>query len=353
MNLIINPGSTSTKIALYKGSLECFSASVEHSGEVLSRFQTAGEQFEYRKEEILRVLAERGYGGKVIHCVMGRGGAGLKPVKAGTYEVNDRMVQRLRDKPLIDHASNLGALIARSLADQWGVRAYVCDPVTTDELNPLARLTGIAGVERGSTFHALNSRAMARLAAQESGRNLEEMNFVVAHLGGGITLCALEGGRAIDICSDDEGPYSPERAGAIPAGRLVDLCYEEGMDRSCMKKRIRGQGGFASLLGTKDARMVEDEAAKGVEPYRLVQDGMIYQVAKAIGSLATTLCGKVDTILLTGSLARSSYITQEIIRRVEFIAPVKILPGENEMVALAEGALRLQERREKPYEYCD
>lgn len=348
--LAINPGSTSTKIALYCGESMVFTETINHSLEELKAFDGIADQFDYRKTIILQILEKRGCSVKELSAVVGRGGI-LPPVESGAYRVNQEMMDRLRYNPVVEHASNLGALIAHAIAEPLGVPAFIYDSVSVDQLEPVARISGMAEIERSSTFHALNSRAMAIKVAEKRGKKYEEMNFVIAHLGGGISLSAHRKGRAVDIISDDEGPFSPERAGRVPCKKLIDMCYSGKYDKKTMHKKLRGMGGVSSYLNITDMREVERMIKDGGGEAELIYEAMAYQIAKGIGELSTVLCGEVDAIIITGGIAHSKDFTALITKRVSFIAPVEIMPGENEMEALALGALRVIEGIEIAKEY--
>jgi butyrate kinase len=348
--LAINPGSTSTKIALYSGDSMVFTETMDHSPEELKDFDGIADQFEYRRGIILEILEKRGCPLSELSAVVGRGGI-LPPVESGAYRVNKEMIDRLRYNPVVEHASNLGALIAHAMADPLGIPALIYDSVSVDQLEPVARISGMSGIERSSTFHALNSRAMALKAAEKRGRKYEELNFIVVHLGGGISLSAHRKGRAIDIIADDEGPFSPERAGRVPCKKLIDMCYSGKYDRKTMHKKLRGNGGVKSYLNVTDMRLVEKMIKHGGGDAETIYEAMAYQVAKGIGELSTVLCGEVDAIVITGGIAHSKDFIALITKRVSFIAPVEIMPGENEMEGLALGALRVIEGKETVKEY--
>ena len=275
----------------------------------------------------------------------------LQSVKSGAYVVNELMLDILKNRPIMEHASNLGAPIAYEIAKAADVKAYIYDSVRTDELNDIARISGMPDISRTSTCHVLNTRAMAMKLAKKYGKKYEDMNFVVAHLGGGVSLNVHEKGKIVDIVSDDEGPFSPERAGRVPCRELIELCYSGKFDKNTMRKKLRGNGGLKAYLGTMDAREVEKMIKNGDEKARIVYEAMAYQVAKSIGELATVVEGKVDAIILTGGIAYSEMMTSWIKKRVEFIAPVEIMPGENEMESLAYGILRVLRGEEKAREY--
>ncbi|QQY80118.1 butyrate kinase [Keratinibaculum paraultunense] len=350
--LAINPGSTSTKIALYEDEKEVFTETIEHPVEVIEKFENVQDQYEMRKDLVMSFLKEKGVNINELSAVVGRGGM-LPRVKSGAYVVNETMLDTLKNKPAMEHASNLGAPIAYAIAQAAGVKAYIYDSVRTDELHDIARISGIPEIERTSTSHVLNTRAMAIKAAKKYGKKYQDMNFVVAHLGGGISLNVHEKGQIVDIISDDEGPFSPERAGRLPCTALIELCYSGKYDKKTMLKRIRGNGGLKAYLGTVDAREVEKMIESGDEKAKLIYEAMAYQIAKGIGELATVLEGKVDLIILTGGIAYSKLITSWVKKRVEYIAPVEIMPGENEMESLAYGILRVLKGEEKAREYIE
>lgn len=338
--LSINPGSTSTKIALYRDEQELFVTVIEHTPEELAPYPQIADQYEFRRELVVRTLQDQGYSLKDLSAVVGRGGI-LPPVKSGAYQVNQTMVDLLRYRPVVPHASNLGAIIAFAIAEESGIPAYIYDSVATDELTDIARFTGMPEIPRISTFHALNSRAVAHEVAQDMGKSYDTIHAIVAHLGGGISLSAHQLGRVVDIISDDEGPFSPERAGRLPTNKLVHLCYSGQYTKGELLKKTRGKGGLAAYLGVTDLREVERMIDQGDEQAELLYQAMAYQVAKGIGELATVLAGRVDVIILTGGIAGSKRFTELIRQRVSFIAPVSIVPGEREMQALSLGALRV------------
>lgn len=338
--LAINPGSTSTKIAIYEDERELFTTSLEHSPEEIEKYDSIQDQFEMRRDAVLNFLEEKGFDIRELAAVVGRGGM-LPPVKTGAYEVNELMLKTLRERPYMEHASNLGAPIAYEIAKAAGVKAYIYDSVRADEMTDIARISGMPDIPRMSTSHVLNTRAVAMKVAKKYGKRYDEMNFVVAHLGGGISLNVHEKGRIVDIVSDDEGAFSPEGSGRVPCRLLIELCYSGKYDKKAMLKKLRGNGGLKAYLGTTDARKVERMIEAGNEKARLVYEALAYQVAKNIGELATVVSGKVDAIILTGGLAHSKMLTSWIIKRVEFIAPVEIVAGENEMESLAYGILRV------------
>lgn len=350
--LAINPGSTSTKIALYENDKEIFCKTLDHPVEEVEKYSKVADQFDMRKEIVLSFLKENGYEVTELSAVVGRGGM-VPSVKSGAYKVNEIMADRLKNNPVIEHASNLGALIAYEIANSIGVSAYIYDSVRVDEMKDIARISGMPEILRTSTSHALNSRAMSMKVAKKYGKKYSDMNFVVAHLGGGISVTVHEKGRMVDILADDEGPFSPERAGKVPCNFLIDLCYSGKYDRGTMKKKLRGNGGLKAYLNTVDVREVLKMIENGDENAKLILEAMAYQVAKGIGELATVVEGKVDAIVITGGIAYSEVITSWIKKRVEFIAPVEIMPGENEMESLALGTLRVLNGEEEAKEYTE
>lgn len=350
--LAINPGSTSTKFGVYDGEKPILTKALNHSIEELLKFSSIMEQFEMRKNEIEKSLEENNIELESIDAIVGRCG-GLPPVKSGAYLINEEMIDRLRNKPIIDHASNLGAIISYSIANEIGVDSYIYDPVCVDESLEITKPSGLKGLDRVCLSHALNTRAMAMKYSKMINKNYKDLNLIVAHLGGGISLNVHERGRIIDFVSDEEGPFSPERAGRLPAKMLVDLCYCGKYTHEEMVKKIRGKGGIVSYLNTVDVREVEQRITDGDEYAKLIYDALILQVAKSIGELATVVNGKVDAIILTGGIAYSKYMVESLVKRVEFIAPVEVLPGENELEALAFGVLRVMREEEDAMIYKD
>ncbi len=351
--LAINPGSTSTKFAVYFGS-ECqLKKTLRHSIEELSLYTDIIDQFEFRKGLIIDSLVEEGFDVDKIKYIIGRGGLTYS-LKSGVYLVNNRMLEHARAGIYGQHASNLGPLIADYIALQIpGAKAFIADPVVTDELDEIARFAGHPAFERRSIFHALNQKATARLHALKIGRKYEKLNLIVAHLGGGISVGAHYKGRVIDVNNalDGEGPFSPERSGTLPAGQLIDICFSRKYGRDEIRRMVIGEGGFVAYLGTNDAMEVESRATKGDELAQKVQDALAYQVAKAIGEMAVVLNGYVDAIILTGGLAYNKHLTQYITSKVEFISGVFVYPGEDELEALAMNALRIATHEIEPMEY--
>jgi len=337
---------------LYEDEKELLVNTLDHPVEEIEKYEKIVDQFEMRKNIVLSFLKDSGYEPDMLDAVVGRGGM-LPPVKAGAYRVNDLMVDRLKNRPLIEHASNLGAIIAYEIANLIDKPAFIYDSVKVDELNSIARISGMPAIPRVSTSHVLNSRAMAIKAARKYNRKLEEMNFVVAHMGGGISLSVYEKGRLTDIISDDEGPFSPERSGRVHCRELINLCFSGKYDKKEVVKMLSGNGGLKGYLGTVDAREVQKMIEDGNEEAGLIYEAMAYQRAKGIGELATVVKGRVDAIILTGGIAYSKMITDWISERVEFIAPVEIMAGENEMESLALGALRVLRKQEAARDYVE
>lgn len=348
--LAINPGSTSTKIAVYENTRKLFDASLAHDDRELSRYARVIDQFDMRKECVLKALAENQVDLKRLSCAVGRGGM-LPPVKAGGYLVGARMKKVLAEGSSSEHVSNLGALIADSIAAPLGIPAYIYDAVSSDELDDVARITGIPEVVRQSFCHVLNSKATARKAAEAAGRSYEEMNFIVAHIGGGISVSAHKKGRIVDVITADGGPFSPERSGSVPLTYVVDMCYSGTYTKAQMLKKIAGMGGLKAYLGTHDCREIERMIADGDTRAAMLYDAQSYQIAKGIGELSPVLKGDVDLIILTGGMAYSAALTQAIEERVSFIGPVAVMPGENELEALALGAYRIMTGQEEASEF--
>lgn len=351
--LAINPGSTSTKFAVYyKG--ECrLKKTLRHSIEELSLYDNIIDQFEFRKGLIIDSLVEEGFDVDKIKYIIGRGGL-TYPLKSGVYLVNNRMLEHARAGIYGQHASNLGPLIADYIALQIpGAHAYVADPVVVDELEEIARFSGHPMFERRSIFHALNQKATARIHARKIARKYEDLNLIVVHLGGGISVGAHQKGVVIDVNNalDGEGPFSPERSGTLPAGQLIDLCFSNKYEKDEIRRMVIGEGGYVAYLGTNDAMEVENRAKGGDDLALKVQDALGYQVAKAIGEMAVVLNGNVDAVLLTGGLAYNQYLTQYISKKVEFISAVHVYPGEDELEALAMNALRVATGEVEPLNY--
>lgn len=340
--LIINPGSTSTKIAVFDNENIICEETLRHSVDEISSYVKIYDQFEFRKNIILKALEKSNISIDSLDGVIGRGGL-LRPIEGGTYEVNDKMLQDLREGYLGEHASNLGGIISYEIAKEIDKKAFIVDPVVVDEMQDVARISGLKEIERKSIFHALNQKAVARRYANKLGKKYEDLNLIVAHLGGGVSVGAHEKGKVIDVANalDGEGPFSPERAGSLPVGDMIKLCYSGKYTQDEIKKMLTGKGGIVSYLETNDAREVEARIENGDKYAELIYYAMSYQVAKEIGACAAVLKGNVDGIIITGGIAYDKKFTTWIEERVKFIAEVTIYPGEDELTALAEGGLRV------------
>jgi butyrate kinase len=351
--LAINPGSTSTKIAVYEGNRQLFLKNIQHSSDEISQFRRITDQYEFRKNIILKELKTAGIHIENIRIIVGRGGV-VKPIPSGVYEVNDLLVEDLKAGVRGEHASNLGGLIARDIAMSLpDAQAFIADPVVVDELQPIARISGHPLFERISIFHALNQKAIARAHAKLQNTEPESLNLIIAHMGGGVSVGAHLKGRVIDVnqALDGEGPFSPERSGTLPAGALVKACFSGEYTIDEMKKMITGKGGFVAYLGTNNALEVEQRVEAGDEKAELIQDAFAYQVSKEIAAMSAVLKGKVDAILLTGGVAYGKPVINLIRERVEHLAPVFVYPGEDEMKALAENGLMLLQQKVESKEY--
>ncbi len=348
--LVINPGSTSTKVALYEDEAELWSVNAAHDSKELEKFPRLYDQFEYRRKVIIDEFEAHGVDQKDLACVMGRGGL-FPPVETGGYKVNEAMKNMIAEELIDPHASNLGCVLAASVAEPLNIPAYVYDCVSSDEMSEIAHITGLPEIRRNSLCHVLNSRAVTIEYAKRINKPFEELDALVAHLGGGITMAAIRGGRIIDSLADDAGPFAPERTGSIPLLPIIDVCYSGIFNRREMKRRVRGMGGLKALLGTSDCREIERRIAEGDEKAKLYYDAQVYQVAKGIGLLAPVFKKAPDVIILTGGLAFSEYIVGGVKEYVDYIAPVEIIPGEFEMEALARGAYRILLGQEEAKEF--
>ena len=349
--LVVNPGSTSTKVALFDDERPLLDISLRHDYETLRRYERAADQMAWRRDLILQTLAEHGHSADELAAVAGRGGL-TKPIEGGVYEVNDAMLHDLRN-PWMEHACNLGGLISHEIAAIAGVKAYIADPGVVDEMDEMTHLTGLPQIRRISIFHALNSRAIARRHAEAEGCRYEDMNLIIAHMGGGISVGAHCKGRVVDNNNalNGDGSFTPERAGTLPAISLVEMCYSGRYTQNEVKKMLAGKGGLTAHLGTNSVVEVIERIENGDRQAQLVMDAMCYNISKQIGSMAAVLCGKVDGILLTGGIAYSNYVVERIRQRCEFIAPVSVYAGEIEMKALADAALAVLRGRVVPKIY--
>ncbi len=350
--LIINPGSTSTKLALYDGNEKVVQENVEHEAARMQQFEGIADQIPFRMRIIRDFMDRNNIQDTDLSAVMGRGGL-VFGLKTGGYEVNDDLCEALvNDRLSQPHASNLGGLLARELARPLGIPAYIYDAVTGGELTEVAKITGIRDIERRSFCHVLNSRAMAIRYAQENGLDYNKLNLIVAHLGGGVSASVHAQGQIIDSLGDDDGQFSPERSGSVPSLELIRLCFSGDYTKADMVKKVRGKGGLFAHLGTSDCRVIEKMIKDGDKHADLVFQAQAYQIAKGIGLLSIVLKGRCDAIILTGGVARSQMLTDRIKEYVSFIAPVAVLPGENEMEALAFGGLRILSGEETAQQYA-
>ena len=338
--LVINPGSTSTKIALYKNEEEVFNENVVHPQEEIEKFSSLVQEIPMRKKHVLAALEKNGCNVKDLSVVMGRGGL-FPPIKAGGYKVNQAMLDLVLGEKISPHASNLGSVLADGIAKEAGVSAYIYDAESSDELLAVARITGMKEISRRSFCHVLNSKAVSRWYAESKGKKYEEINLIVAHLGGGISLSAHHNGSIIDSISDDVGPFSPERSGSVPLLDLIELCFSGDFTKKEMQRKVRGLGGLRDLLGTSDGREIAKRIEGGDEHAALVMEALAYQVAKGIAWLGTALKGKYEAIILTGGLANDKLLVGNIKKYADWLGTIEVLPGEHEMQALALGGLRI------------
>ncbi len=340
--LVINPGSTSTKIAVFKNNKEIFRKNLVHPPQKLQEFKKVVDQYHFREQLILQALQEANFPTKEFDAVVGRGGA-LKPITSGVYRVNDLMIDDLINRPVGEHASNLGAILAREIAASTKnpENAFIVDPVVVDEMEDIARISGIPEIVRISAFHALNQKATAKKYAKRSKRKYEQLNLIVVHMGGGISISAHKKGLVIDTCpaAIGEGPLTPERSGGVPLWQFADLCFSGKYTHAEIRKLVMGKGGLLAYLGTSDVRKIASKINKGDKKAALLLETMAYQTAKEIGAMATVLKGKVDAIILTGGIAFDKRVCTWIKERVKFIAKVIVFPGEKEMEALAGGVV--------------
>lgn len=339
--LSINPGSTSTKIAVYEDLNPLFVQNLKHSAEEIGRYPSIIDQYEFRKNIIVEFLNNNGAAPDTLDAVVGRGGL-LKPIPGGVYKVNPTMIEDLKKSPMGEHASNLGGIIANEIAKLSGkdIPAFIVDPVVVDEMDEIARFSGHPELPRLSIFHALNQKAVARRYARENNKKYEDLNLVVVHLGGGISIGAHRKGKVVDVNNalDGEGPFSPERTGTLPVGQLSKLCFSGKYQLHEVKRLITGKGGCVAYLGTNDAYEIEVKAMEGNEMFNKVFYAMGYQVAKEVGAAAVVLDGKMDAIIITGGMARSKPLMDYMLEKISFLGNIVIYPGEDEMQALTEGA---------------
>jgi len=340
--LVINPGSVSTKVALFSNEQLLFEKKIEHNNKELSNFKKIIDQYQFRHEIILNFLKEKRINLSTLAAVVGRGGL-LKPIASGTYRVNEKMLEDLRNGVSGQHASNLGGILANGIAEKLSIPAYIVDPVVIDEMKPIARISGMPEIPRISILHALNQKAVARKAALDLRKKYEKVNFIVAHLGGGISVGIHCKGKIIDVNNalNGEGPFTPERSGGVPVGGLVNLCFSGKFTKDEIMKKIEGKGGLVAYLNTNDVRETIKRIKQGDKKTKLILEAMAYQIAKEIGAAATVLKGQIDAIILTGGIAYANEFINMIRDRVSFLSLVMVYPGEEEMLALCEGALRV------------
>lgn len=350
--LAINPGSTSTKIAIYDNRELSFKKSIRHNTELINSFDRVFDQYEFRKTAIIDALKEAQITIDSFDAIVGRGGM-LKPIQGGTYLVNDEMIDYVKEAPRGEHASNLGCVIAKELADSIGKPAFIVDPVAVDEMEDIARFTGMPEIKRQSLFHALNQKAVALKAARSLDKNYTDLNLILVHLGGGISVGMHQKGRVIDVNNalDGDGPMSPERSGGVPIGPLYKMAMSGEYTLKEIKRKNYGNGGMVAYLGTNDGFEIEKRIKDGDEQAKFILEVMCYQISKEIGAGATVLKGNVDAIVITGGLAYDKMIIDLIKERVNFISKVLVFPGEDEMEALAYGGLRVLTGQEEYKEY--
>lgn len=351
-SLIINPGSTSTKIGVFEDERLLFEETLRHSTEEIAQYASIVDQKDFRKNIILDLMREKDFDLKSLDVVVGRGGM-LKPIPGGTYAVTDELLADLKVGKQGQHASNLGGILAREIADSIGVPSFIVDPVVVDELMPIARYSGVPELPRTSVFHALNQKAVAKRYAKENGKAYDSLNLIVVHMGGGVSVGAHEKGKVVDVFNalDGDGAFSPERAGAVPSGALLKMCFSGEYSEKEVYKKLVGGGGFNAYLGTNDMRDVEKMVQGGDKKAAEIREAFILQVAKDIGSMACVLKGKVDRIIMTGGIAYDGVVTEGLKERTGFIAPITVYPGEDELLALAQGAIRVLNGEEAAMNY--
>lgn len=351
-SLIINPGSTSTKIGVFEDETLLFEETLRHSTEEIAQFANIVDQKDFRKNIITDLMKEKNFDLKSLNVIVGRGGM-LKPIPGGTYQVTDDLLEDLKIGFQGQHASNLGGILAREIGDSIGVPSYIVDPVVVDEMIDLARFSGVPELPRTSVFHALNQKAVAKRYARENNKAYDTLNLIVVHMGGGVSVGAHEKGKIIDVFNalDGDGAFSPERAGAVPSGALVKLCFSGKFTEKEVYKKLVGGGGLNAYMGTNDMRDVERLVLEGDPKATLIRDAFVFQVAKDIGSMACVLKGKVDAIILTGGIAYDKGVVACLKERAEWISPVTVYPGEDELLALAQGAIRVMNGEENVMTY--
>ncbi len=350
--LVINPGSTSTKIGIFEDETLLFDETLRHSTEEIARYDSIIDQKDFRRDIILEFLKSKDFDVNSLDIVVGRGGM-LKPIPGGTYAVNDALVHDLELGVSGQHASNLGGILSKEIADSIGKPSYIVDPVVVDELCDEARISGVPELPRISIFHALNQKAVAKRYAAEVGKDYNDLNLIVVHMGGGVSVGAHRQGKVIDVFNalDGDGAFSPERAGGVPSGALIKMCFSGKYNEKEMYKKLVGAGGFNALLGTNDMREVEKMVQEGNKDADLFRRAFVFQVSKDIGSMACVLSGKIDQIIITGGIAYDKEVVAGLKEHCEFLAPVTVYPGEDELLALVQGGLRVINGTEKAAEY--
>lgn len=351
-SLIINPGSTSTKIGVFEDETLLFEETLRHSTEEIAQYASIVDQKDFRKNIILNLLKEKEFDIHSLNMVVGRGGM-LKPIPGGTYAVTDELLEDLKIGKQGQHASNLGGILAREIGDSISVPSFIVDPVVVDEMMPIARYSGVPELPRTSVFHALNQKAVAKRYAKEINKAYQDLNLVVVHMGGGVSVGAHKNGQVIDIFNalDGDGAFSPERAGSVPNGALVKMCFSGKYTEKEVYKKLVGNGGFNAYLGTNDMRDVEKAVQAGDKKAEEIRDAFILQVAKDIGSMACVLDGKVDRIIVTGGIAYDKGVVDGLKERAQWIAPFTVYPGEDELLALVQGGLRVLNGVEEAMKY--
>ena len=351
-SLIINPGSTSTKIGVFEDETLLFEETLRHSTEEISQYASIVDQKDFRKNIIVNLLNEKNFDINSLNMVVGRGGM-LKPIPGGTYAVTDELLEDLKIGKQGQHASNLGGILAREIGDSIGAPSFIVDPVVVDEMMPIARYSGVPELPRTSVFHALNQKAVAKRYANEIGKAYTDLNLIVVHMGGGVSVGAHKNGRVVDIFNalDGDGAFSPERAGSVPSGALIKMCFSGKYTEKEVYKKIVGNGGFNAYMGTNDMRDVEKAVLAGDEKAIEYRDAFILQVAKDMGSMACVLDGKVDQIVVTGGIAYDKGVVAGLKERAEWIAPFTVYPGEDELLALVQGGLRVINGVEEAMKY--
>ena len=350
-SLIINPGSTSTKIGVFEDETLLFEETLRHSTEEISQYASIVDQKDFRKKIITDLLTEKNFDVKSLNVIVGRGGM-LKPIAGGTYAVTDELLHDLKIGKQGQHASNLGGILAREIGDEIGVPSYIVDPVVVDEMQDVARYSGVPELPRTSVFHALNQKAVAKRYAKETGKPYETLRLIVVHMGGGVSVGAHINGRIVDVFNalDGDGAFSPERAGAVPSGALIKMCFSGEYTEKEVYSKIVGKGGFNAYLGTNDMRNVNKMAETDAHAAE-VREAFLYQVGKDIGSMACVLEGKVDQIIVTGGIAYNADVVNNLKAKAEWIAPFTVYPGEDELLALTQGALRVMNGEEEAMTY--